>query len=87
MGQKKTAWNPPVLVSDYFWLKIFRKTSTVGTPNKGQLIFWNNESNKGNLGIPVFAILTKWRQIREFYRFETDKTAIFDFESPQLTPN
>ena len=56
--------------------------NTVGTPNKGQLIFWKDESNKGNLGIPLFAIFTKWRQIREFYRFQPYKTAIFDFESP-----
>ena len=40
--------------------------NTVGTPNKGQLIFWKNGSNKGILAIPLFNIFSKWRQIREF---------------------
>ena len=54
----------------------------MGTPNKGQLIIWKNESNKANSGILLFAILTKWRKIREFYRFQPYKTAIIDYESP-----
>ena len=32
---------------------------TVGTANKGQLIFSENGSNKGNLVIPLFAIFEK----------------------------
>ena len=33
--------------------------NTVGTPNKGQLIFEKNESNEGNFVITLFAIITK----------------------------
>ena len=43
-------------------------SNTVGTPNKGQLIFWENGSNKGNFGIPLFAIFTESGQIRDFSR-------------------
>ena len=32
-------------------VKTLRKSSTVGTPNKGQLIFREHESKKGNLRI------------------------------------
>ena len=45
----------------------------MGTPNKGQLIFRENESNKGNLGIPLFAIFTKLCQIRDFFKFQLVK--------------
>ena len=40
-------------------IRVFNFSYTVGTPNKGQLIFRENGSNKGNLGIPLFAIFTK----------------------------
>ena len=39
--------------------------NTVGTPNKKQLIFSENGSNRGNLGIPLFAIFDILSQIRE----------------------
>ena len=60
----------------------YKLYSTVGTPNKGQLIFWKNGSNKGILAIPLFTIFTKWRQIREFYGFQPYEKALFDYESP-----
>ena len=37
----------------------------MGTPNKGQLIFWENGSNKGISWIPLFAIFAILSQIRE----------------------
>ena len=43
--------------------RIFR---TVGTQNKGQLIFSENGSNKGIFEIPLFAIFKESRQIRDF---------------------
>ena len=46
-----------VVISGPLWQSKF--LITLGTPNKGQLIFRENESNKGNLGSPLFAVFTK----------------------------
>ena len=46
-----------------------------------------NESNKGNLENPLFAISMMWRQIRGFYWLQPYKTAFFDYESPLIPPN
>ena len=45
-------------------MSMYRISDTVGTSNT-QLIFWNNRSNKGISGIPIFAIFTKVRKIRD----------------------
>ena len=47
-------------------INLYKLYITVGTPNKGQLIFWENESNKGIFGIPLFAIFKEPSQIRDF---------------------
>ena len=60
---------------------------TVGTPNKGQLIFWQNGSNKGIFGIPLFAIFKESRQIRDFSRLNPVKMALFDYKGPLLAVN
>ena len=39
-----------------------RNSTTVGTSNKGQLISQEKGSNKGNLGILLFAFFTKSRK-------------------------
>ena len=59
----------------------------MGTPNKGQLIFRENGSNKGIFGIPLFAIFKDLRQIRDFSRLNPVEMALFDYESPLLAVN
>ena len=59
----------------------------MGTPNKGQLIFWGNESNKGIFGIPLFAIFMEPRQIRDFSKLNPVEMAFFDYKSPLLAVN
>ena len=61
------------------------KYCTVGTPDKGQLIFWENGPNKGNLEIPLFAFFTK-SQIRKssnkgLFQIQSGRNGI-DYESP-----
>ena len=46
-------------------ISVYKVSITVVTPNKGQLIFWENGSNKGKLGIPLFAIFEILSQIRD----------------------
>ena len=59
----------------------------MGTPNKGQLIFWENESNKGIFGIPLFAIFKEPSQIRDFSRLNPVEIALFDYKMPLLAAN
>ena len=67
--------------------KKFENSNTVGTPNKGQLIFWENGSNKGIFGIPLFAIFKAPRQIRDFSRLNPVEMALFDYKSALLAVN
>ena len=60
---------------------------TVGTLNKGQLIFWENGSNKGISGIPLFVIFKEPRQIRDFSRLYPVEVALFDYKSLSLAVN
>ena len=59
----------------------------MGTPNKGQLIFWENGSNKGIFGIPLFAIFKAPRQIRDFSRLNLVEMALFKYKSALLAEN
>ena len=45
----------------------------MGTQSKGQLIFRESGSNKGILGIPLFAIFAKRCRIRDFMKFQLVK--------------
>ena len=52
-----------------------------GTPNKGQLIFRENESNKGNLGIPLFVIFYEVMPNKGYFEVPACTHVIFHCKS------